>query len=177
MKARHISVNPRIVGKTDRHAYGNGSHCTIDGLRIVHRQDVENFKIERVKPTTSIADGQYTRLTAIASHHGLFIDRDDRSVVYRYDPRGMNAPTPILKCEGSEWYPLTLLEGSEREALAAFNGAAGMDVDQAIAKQTAIKRKGSSPSLMGHERQRLDKYSDRSSSLKRLAPIKGVQIR
>lgn len=158
-----------------------GQHKTRDGLTVVHAQNVDEFRVSKLKPESAKknrkADGQYTRLTAIVQKHQLFIDRDNPNKIYRCDKTSQDRPVMILEKIDDDWFPVVALTTQEIQSLRPFIGSGLIDPDLAVAEKTrTVKRKGNTGNLTTHEQQRLDKHSAKCKNFRSATPRK-VAIR
>lgn len=95
-------------------------------------------RVRVVKPLNRMADGQYTRETQVTPRFKLVIYPYDQNHIYRRDLKTGYEVAIVEKIDG-EWFPCTILRPSEIQALRSFPGAAGMDVDKAIATKDRCK--------------------------------------
>lgn len=101
-------------------------------------------RVRVVKPLNRMANGQYTRETQVTPRFKLVIYPYDQNHIYRRDLKTGYEVAIVEKIDG-EWFPCTILRPSEIQALRSFPGAAGMDIDKAIATKDCCKVKVQEP--------------------------------
>ena len=101
-------------------------------------------RVRVIKPVSRKADGQYTRTTENQPKFKLVIYPYDQNHIYRRDLK-TGYETAIVEKINGEWFPCVILRQSEIQALKSFPGAAGMDVDKAIATKDRCKVKVQEP--------------------------------
>lgn len=95
-------------------------------------------RVRVLKPVSREADGQYTRETSYQPKFKLVIYPYDETHIYRRDLKTGFEVAIVEKVDG-EWFPCCILRQSEIQALKSFPGAAGMDIDKAIATKDRCK--------------------------------------
>lgn len=95
-------------------------------------------RVRVIKPVSRKADGQYTRETQLVVKFKLVIYPYDQNHIYRRDLK-TGYETAIVEKINGEWFPCVILRPSEVQALKSFPGAAGMDIDKAIATKDRCK--------------------------------------
>lgn len=91
-------------------------------------------RVRVIKPVSRKANGQYTRETQVTPRFKLIIYPYDPSRIYRRDLK-TGFEVPIVEKIDGEWFPCVILRPSEVQSLKSFPGAAGMDIDKAIANK------------------------------------------
>lgn len=94
-------------------------------------------RVRVIKPVSRKADGQYTRETQLVVKFKLVIYPYDQNHIYRRDLK-TGYETAIVEKINGEWFPCLILRPSEVQALKSFPGAAGMDIDKAIASKDRL---------------------------------------
>lgn len=100
-------------------------------------------RVRVIKPVSRKADGQYTRETQLVVKFKLVIYPYDQNHIYRRDLK-TGYETAIVEKINGEWFPCVILRPSEVQALKSFPGAAGMDIDKAIANKPRCRVHGKS---------------------------------
>lgn len=96
-----------------------------------------------LKPVSRRTDGQYTKMSSNNPKFKLVIYPYDQNHIYRRDLKTGLEVAIVEKCNG-EWFPYAILRETEIQQLRSFPGAAGMDVDKAIATKDRCKVHGKS---------------------------------
>lgn len=135
-------INSEINQRIDRR--NNASLNELGGIDV--RKNIAPVKEHTrvLKPVRRKADGQYTRTTENQSQFKLVIYPYDENHIYRRDLK-TGFEVPIVEKIDGEWFPCCILRPSEIQALRSFPGAAGMDIDKAIATKDRCKVKVQEP--------------------------------
>lgn len=125
-------INQRIEKYRDPSINADGSvDCRKNITPVTERVRV-------LKPVSRKADGQYTRETSYQPKFKLVIYPYDQNHIYRRDLKTGFEVAIVEKVDG-EWFPCVILRETEIQQLRSFPGAAGMDIDKAIATKDRCK--------------------------------------
>lgn len=133
-KTINSEINQRIEKYRDPSINQDGSIDCRKSIKPVTE------RVRVLKSTADKASGQYTRETASEVKFKLVIYPYDLDHIYRRDLKTGFEVAIVEKING-EWFPCVILRPSEVQALKSFPGAAGMDVDKAIATKDRCKVK------------------------------------
>lgn len=153
---RGTVTRDRIVPNDDSRQWDAGYHRT-KTQRVNHAQNVDEFRVTTLKAQskkkTTVATGQYTRLTSVSRNHELLVYRDNHNLIFRNNPNDPSQPILILQNTDQGWFVVTPLTESEKQSLKPFIGASGLDPDNAIEnKPRTIKHTGKSSQKIRHNK-------------------------
>lgn len=133
-KILNSEINQRIERRS------NASINELGGVDVRLSIKPVTERVRVLKPVSRKADGQYTRTTENQPKFKLVIYPYDPNHIYRRDLKTGFEVAIVEKIDG-EWFPCCILRPSEIQALRSFPGAAGMDIDKAIATKDRCKVK------------------------------------
>jgi hypothetical protein len=137
-KIVNSEINQRIEKYRDPSINADGSvDCRKNITPVTERVRV-------LKPVSRKADGQYTRETSYQPKFKLVIYPYDERHIYRRDLKTGLEVAIVEKVDG-EWFPCVILRETEIQQLRSFPGAAGLDIDNAIATKDRCKVKVQEP--------------------------------
>jgi hypothetical protein len=134
-------INSEINQRIERR--NNASINELGGIDVRKNINPVTERVRVLKPVSRRADGQYTKASSHNPEFRLVIYPYDQNHIYRRDLK-TGLEIPIVEKIDGEWFPCVILRPYEVQVLKAFPGAAGMDIDAAIATKDRCKVHGKS---------------------------------